>query len=86
VSATAARKSAKVRWKTPAGNGKPVTGYTVTAYVSGVARVTKVFPGIATTHTMTGLATGKTYTFTVAAKNSRGTGAKSVASKPVKVK
>lgn len=86
VTATAAHKAAKLHWKVPKANGKPITGYTVTAYISGVAKVTKAFVGTATTRTITGLATGKTYTFAVAAKNVRGTGAKSAPSKPVKVK
>lgn len=85
VTATAAHKSAKIHWKAPANNGKPITSYTVTPYIGTVAKGARVFRSAATTQTFTGLTTGQHYTFRVAATNARGTGPRSAASNAVKV-
>ena len=71
-------------WSPPASDGgSPVTGYVVTPYVSGVAQPSLVYPSTATVETVTGLADGTTYDFTVAATNAVGLGAPSPASPDV---
>ncbi|MDP9021304.1 MAG: S8 family serine peptidase, partial [Actinomycetota bacterium] len=73
VAATAGETTATVTWAAPASNGgSPITGYAVRA-TSGGATVT-VAAG-ATSAQVGGLATGTTYSFTVAASNAIGTGA-----------
>ena len=83
VTATAARKAAKVHWKAPANNGKPITGYVVTPYVGASALPARVFHNTATTQVIVGLIKGQHYTFRVAAINARGTGLKSDPTKVV---
>ena len=53
------------------------------AYSSGFKVAQQVFSSNATTQTFTGLTTGKSYTFTVAAINFRGVGPESAASNVV---
>jgi titin len=55
----------------------------ITTYVGGVAQTSTVFNSAATTETVLGLANGTSYTFTVAATNSNGTGADSVPTAPI---
>jgi hypothetical protein len=70
-----------VSWKPPAtNNGSAIVAYIVTPYVGGVAQSPRVYNSTATTQVVTGLGSGTTYTFRVAAKNARGIGTKSVAS------
>jgi predicted RNA-binding protein with TRAM domain len=57
----------------------------ITPYVGGVAQTASVFNSAATTETVLGLANGTSYTFTVAAKNARGTGPDSVSTAPMVV-
>jgi hypothetical protein len=83
ATATAARKAAKVRWKAPANNGKPITGYVVTPYVGASALPAQVFHKTATTQVIRGLVKGQHYTFRVAAINARGTGFQSDPTKVV---
>ena len=85
VTATAGNQSATVRWSAPADGGSPITSYTVTPYLAGVAQAATQVTGSppATTATVTGLANGSAYTFTVAATNAAGTGPASSASAPV---
>ena len=87
VTATAGDGQATVRWSAPANGGSPITAYTVTPYVGGVAQ-----PGLArtvtgsppaTTAPVPGLTNGTTYTFTVKATNAIGVGAESAQSNPV---
>ncbi len=83
--ATAGVKQATLHWTAPAvNNGAAITGYVVTPYLAGVAQTSVTYPTTATTRTLTGLQTGASYTFTVAATNSRGTGPSSSPSNPVK--
>jgi predicted acyl esterase len=86
VAAKAGNASASVSWKAPTSDGgSPVTGYVVTPYVGAVAQAPRSFSSTATTQTVTGLANGTTYTFTVAATNAVGAGAASAASPPLLV-
>jgi RHS repeat-associated protein len=77
VSATAADSRATVTWAAPPSNGSPITGYTVTAAPGGA---TATVAGTVTSATVTGLANGTAYTFTVTATNAAGTSASSTPS------
>ncbi|HEY5115468.1 MAG TPA: fibronectin type III domain-containing protein, partial [Nakamurella sp.] len=85
VTAVAGNASATVSWTAPANGGSPITSYTVTPYVAGVAQpVTNVGGNPpATSVTVTGLTNGTAYTFTVAATNAVNTGPASAPSAPV---
>ncbi len=79
--------SVDVSWAAPAGNGSPVTGYTVTATDITTAAgggQTCTTTG-ATSCTVTGLTTGDHYSFAVAATNAVGTSPASPASSPASV-
>ncbi|MEV4372960.1 fibronectin type III domain-containing protein, partial [Nonomuraea sp. NPDC049637] len=80
VSASAGDASATVSWQRPADGGAPITGYTVTAAPGGR---TATVSGDLLKATVTGLANGTAYTFTVTAANAVGSSAKSAASAPV---
>jgi RHS repeat-associated protein len=76
VQATAGNAQATVTWTSPANNGGAgISSYTITPYIGGVAQSTTSAPS--SPGTVTGLTNGTTYTFTVAAVNSVGTGAAS---------
>ncbi len=81
--ATAGITSATVSWTAPASNNSPITGYTVTPYLAGVAQTPQSYDASTTTRTITGLTAGASYTFTVAAVNAVGTGAASPQSNAV---
>ena len=82
VSATAGNAQALVFWSAPASDGgSPITGYTVTAAPG--SRTCSPTPATSTTCTVTGLANGTPYTFSVSARNGVGTGPASAASAPV---
>ncbi len=76
--------SANVSWSAPASGG-PVTSYTITPYIGSVAQPATTISGTppATEKKITGLTTGTTYTFTVRAANSNGSGLASAQSNPV---
>jgi titin len=66
--------TAKVVWNAAAGNGGPVQGYIVTPYIGSAPQTPVTFPGTFTIQTITGLTSGVSYSFKVAAYNSFGTG------------
>jgi hypothetical protein len=75
VTATPGSTNAKVTWHASTNaNGSVVTGYVVTPYLAGVAKPATTFTAVTLSGTITGLTNAKSYTFTVAAKNARGTG------------
>jgi phospholipase C len=79
-------KQAVVDWGVPfASGGSPITGYVVTPYLNGVAQTRHIFKSVATTQTITGLATGASYTFVVSAINALGIGYRSSASAAITV-
>ncbi len=80
--ATAGNSSATVNWSTPYDEGASVNGYVITPYI-GAAPQTPIDVGAVNSDNVTGLANNTTYTFTVAATNSVGTGAASPASNTV---
>jgi hypothetical protein len=79
--AIAGDAQAVVKFTVSAPNGSPITSYTVTAYINGVAQpiTVTVPPPAATSSTgsavIGGLTNGTTYTFTVHANNSAGSSA-----------
>jgi hypothetical protein len=76
------RTSANITWNAPASGGT-VTSYRITPYIGGVAQTPMTAPADATTQSISGLTTGTTYTFTVAALNPNGAGPESGQSNPV---
>ncbi len=75
VVARPATGSALVSWAVPEDDGEsPITGYTVTPYVNGVAGDPTTAGASATSATVSGLTNGTTYTFRVRAVNAVGTG------------
>jgi len=84
VRGTAGDGQVRLTWSAPADTGgTPVTSYTITPYAGGVAQPAVTTPTADTARTMTGLANGTPYTFTVAATNAQGTGPASAGSAPV---
>lgn len=85
VTATPGSGSATVSWSAPANGGTPVTSYQVTPMLNGSPQTPVTVAGNppSTATTVTGLANGSTYTFTVSATNSVGTGPSSAPSNAV---
>lgn len=82
LDATAGEGIVYLTWSPPATGSKTILQYVITPYVDGVAQTSlQVGTGsTATSYTMSGLSTGATYTFTVAAQNCIGNGAASAQS------
>jgi titin len=81
VSGAPGNAAATVVWKAPANTGgSPITSYVVTPYLGTTALSARAFPAGHTRALFTGLKNGKTYRFTVAARNAVGTGASSTKS------
>jgi hypothetical protein len=74
-----------VSWSAPANGGAAITSYTVTPYVNGTAQTPVTVSGSppATATAVMGLTNGASYTFTVSATNSVGTGPASTPSNAV---
>lgn len=85
VTATPGSGSATVSWSAPANGGAPVTSYQVTPLLYGIPQTPVTVNGNppSTATTVTGLANGSTYTFTVGATNAVGTGPSSAPSNAV---
>lgn len=81
VSATGGDALATVSWTAPADGGSPITGYSVTPRIAGVAQTAVAASG--TSVVLTGLTNGTVYTFTVTATNVIGTSDASVESAAV---
>jgi hypothetical protein len=86
VKASPGSASAVVSYAKPASTGHTtLTGYVVTPFKGTVAQPAQTFNNTALSQTVTGLTNATAYTFKVAAKNSVGTGAQSVASAAIVV-
>jgi hypothetical protein len=85
VTAAAGNAQATVSWTAPATGGSVITSYTVTPYVGTTAETPTVVTGSppTTSAVVTGLTNGTTYTFTVTATNSAGSGPASAPSNTV---
>ena len=78
VTASPATSQALVSWSAPSSNGgSQITGYTITPYIGSTAQTATTVGGSTTSATITGLTNGTSYTFTVKATNSVGTGPES---------
>ncbi len=75
------KRALRIAFGVPKNNGAPITKYTATC-TSSNGGVTKTKSAKAGPLTVTGLTSGKTYTCTVTATNSRGTGKASARSAP----
>ncbi|HXY85157.1 MAG TPA: N,N-dimethylformamidase beta subunit family domain-containing protein [Gaiellaceae bacterium] len=77
-------ETAALTWTAPASNGgSAIIGYVITPYIAGTAQGSVLTGSTATSFTVSGLANGTTYTFTVAAINAVGPGLNSAPSNPV---
>lgn len=83
VTGTGGLGDAVLSWTAPADGGSPITSYTVTPSLLGIALTPTTFASPATTETVTGLLLGSIYTFTITATNAVGTGPSSASSSGV---
>ncbi len=74
VVAVSGDHSAALTWPAPPDGGSPITSYTITPFIGGVAQSPVSTPSAATSFTVTGLVSGNSDTFTVAAVNAVGAG------------
>ena len=82
ASATAQPGAAGVSWTAPSGGGAPAS-YVITPYIGSTAQTPTTVNAPATSGTVTGLNQGTSYTFTVTAANSSGSGPASTASNAI---
>ena len=86
VTATGGNAQATVTWTAPSSNGgATITGYTITPFIGPTAGTPVNEPATPTGATVSSLQNGSTYTFTVKAINTAGTGAESAHSNAVNV-
>lgn len=83
VTATAAKRSAQVKWTRGSDGGSPVTGHTVYVYSGSHLVKTVAVPSITNAATVTGLKANSSYYFRVSSTNAIGTSALSAASNSV---
>ncbi len=83
VVAVSGEHSAALTWQAPADGGSPITSYTITPFIGGVAQSPVSTPSAATSFTLAGLVSGTSDTFTVAAVNTVGTSSPSPQSNAV---
>lgn len=70
---TAGNASVTLRWNAPANGGSPITGYRIDQYTGASGTVSKpTSVGDVTSHLVTGLTNGSSYSFTVTAINAKG--------------
>ena len=83
VAAVAGNTTATVSWTAPAAHGSVITEYQVTSYIGSTPIELQNSFGTGTSHVMTGLTNGTTYTFKIDAVNGIGAGPDSAASNAV---
>ncbi|MCI4064848.1 putative Ig domain-containing protein [Micromonospora sp. R77] len=76
IAVSATSTTALLSWTPGSDGGSPVTNWVITPYVGGVRQASQTV-GPATTAEITGLISGTTYRFTVAARTAAGTGPES---------
>jgi YVTN family beta-propeller protein len=81
VTAVAHAADVRVRWRAPAAGGLPIRYQVIPSPACPACH--GLHPGHATSTTVTGLKTGRTYTFTVRPADAAGTGPRSLPSHPV---
>lgn len=81
--AVAGNKFVNLTWVAPSNGGTAITGYTIAITRNGVSAGTTTAAAADTSKNIVDLSNGATYTFTIAAVNSIGTGSYSAASNPV---
>ena len=75
VTAANGDSQATIRWTAATVDPNyPITGYTISPFAAGVAQAPIVLDTAATTDVVTGLSNGTSYTFTVTATNTNGSG------------
>ncbi len=84
LAGTAGNQSVALTWTAPSSDGgSAITGYRITPYIGNTAQTAINTGSTSTSRTVTGLANGTAYTFTVAATNAVGTGAATAKTAPI---